>query len=113
MTTVVEPSTHTVASGMSPLFPNFYGVPFTVPAGTVGFAASSAGGDTFDVGVFTAASWATYSSGGAGALVYAQRARTSRADGAASLPAGNYVLGFYCRNLIERCSVLYAVSASY
>lgn len=106
------PTTHDAASGRTPLFPSFYGVPFTVPASTMGYAVSSPS-DTFNVGIFTAAEWTNYAAGGqARAYILRENIRTA-SEVAPPLPAGNYVLGFRCRNLIERCIVTYAVTAYY
>lgn len=97
---------------MAPLFSNFYGVQFTVPAAAVAYAASSPG-DTFNVGIFTPVDWAIYSNRGSGAQAYAGRQNVRSANEGASLPAGTYYLGFYCTNLIERCAVTYAITAVY
>lgn len=111
-TPITTPTTHDTASGRTPLFSNFYGVPFTVPAATTGYAVSSPT-DTFNVGIFTAAEWTNYSAGGQGrAYIFRENIRTANEVGP-MLPAGNYVLGFYCRNVIERCIVTYAVSSYY
>ena len=110
--TAPTPTIHSITSGSAPLFSNFYGVPFTVPASRAGYAASSPG-DNFNVGIFTAADWAIYSNGGAGARSYAFRENVRTANELAEVPAGNYVLGFYCTNLIQRCAVTYAINAYY
>ena len=112
ITTTTTPVDHSIVTATAPLFSNFYGVPFTVPASLVSYAAQSTS-DTFDVAVFTVDNWAIYSNGSTGSVAYLSHARTARISDAGSLPAGNYVLGFYCRNLIERCSVSYSLGASY
>lgn len=106
------PVDHSIVTATSPLFSNFYGVPFTVPASLVSYAAQSTS-DTFDVAVFTVDNWAIYSNGGTSSVAYLSHARTARISDAGSIPAGNYVLGFYCRNLVQRCSVSYSLGASY
>jgi hypothetical protein len=105
------PTNHTVGSETLPLFSNFRGATFTVPASTIAYAASSPS-DTFTVGIFTAAEWANYSGGG-NARAYALRERVRTANESALLPAGDYVLGFYCNNVIERCAVTYTLVANY
>jgi hypothetical protein len=102
-----------VTSGTASLFSNFQGIPFTVPAGSVGYAVNSPSGDTFNVGIFTPADWAIYSNRGAGARSYAFRDNVANANEGAAVPAGSYYLGFYCRNLIQRCTVTYAIAAVY
>lgn len=111
-TPAATPSIHSITSGTAPLFSNFYGVPFTVPASRAGYAASSPG-DNFNVGIFTVADWAIYSNRGAGARAYALRENVRTANELAEIPAGNYVLGFYCTNVIQRCAVTYAITAYY
>lgn len=112
ITATTTPVDHSIVTATSPLFSNFYGVPFTVPASLVSYAAQSTS-DTFDVAVFTVENWAIYSSGGTGSVAYLSHARTARISDAGSIPAGNYVLGFYCRNLVQRCSVSYSLGAAY
>jgi hypothetical protein len=111
----LSPTDHTLASGASPLFNDFYGVPFSVPVpASVGYAAQTTTGDTWDVGIFTASDWAVWMSGGTGARAYAFHMMTSIQNDAAALPAGSYYLGFHCRNLVQRCAVTsYAVVARY
>nr|MBK7066163.1 hypothetical protein [Deltaproteobacteria bacterium] len=68
--------------------------------------------DTYNVGIFTVAEWSNYSAGGQ-ARAFAFRENVRTATEVADLPAGSYVLGFYCRNLIQRCDVTYALNANY
>lgn len=112
ITPATVPVDHRIATATAPLFSNFYGVPFTVPAALVSYAAQSTA-DTFDVAVFTVDNWAIYSSGSTGSVAYLSHARTALASDAGNLPAGNYVLGFYCRNIVQRCSVSYSLGAQY
>jgi hypothetical protein len=107
------PTTHHVTDGSANLFPNYFGIPFTVPASDVIFAVTSTTGDTFNAGIFTAADWAVYSTGGAGTHPWAVHSHTSTAQDNINLAAGSYVLGLYCTNVIQRCSAGYAIDALY
>lgn len=105
------PTNHTIGAERLPLFSGYRGVTFTVPAAIVAYNVTSPG-DTYNVGIFTAAEWTNYAAGGT-ARAYALRDNVRTAAETATLPAGNYVLGFRCRNLIERCDVTYALGANY
>lgn len=105
------PTTHDVGSARLPLFSGVRGVTFSVPAARVAYSVSSPT-DTFDVGIYTMDEWTNYAAGGS-ARAYAARQNVRIASEVAMLPAGNYVLGFACRNLIERCDVTYALNANY
>lgn len=113
--TTPTPTTHDLGSGTAPLFSNFYGFPFSVPASSIVAYSVTSGttGDTFDVGIFSAADWAVYMGGGAGARAYAVHGMTSIVTDSATIPAGSYYLGFRCRNLVQRCQVSYAINARY
>jgi len=110
-----SPTVHTVAFRVSPpLFWSSYGFSFSVPAQAfVAYDALSTAGDTFNVGIFTPSDWAVYANGGSGAEVWAPHYKTSIVTDGTSLPAGDYVLGFVCTNLLERCAVRFSISASY
>lgn len=114
----VEPSTpparHTLNSGNLPAFRAFSSVTFTIPVPmTVSFGASSQL-DTFSVGIFTPANWASYSGGLTSAQAFEFRQRVAGSDGRAALQAGTYYLGFMCDDASDRgCSVQYTVSATY
>lgn len=105
------PTSHDLGAARLPLFTGFRGVTFTVPAARAAYSVSSPG-DTYNVGIFTAAEWSNYSAGGQ-ARAFAFRENVRTATEVADLPAGSYVLGFYCRNLIQRCDVTYALNANY
>lgn len=103
-------TSHTLAEGTSPLFDTYFGAPFTVlTTGYVAYSTRSAA-DSYGVAIFDEANWAIYSSGGSTAVAYASHDRVGTATDGAMVPAGNYRLGFVCRNLLERCSIIYAVA---
>lgn len=111
VTPASTPTNHVIGAERLPLFSGFRGVTFTVPAAIVAYNVTSPS-DTYNVGIFTAAEWTNYAAGGQ-ARAFASRENVRNAAETATLPAGNYVLGFYCRNLIERCDVTYALGANY
>lgn len=113
ITPMVTPTAHSVADGATGGFPYYFGVPFTVPASRVGYSVNSPSGDGFTVGIFTEVNWAIYSNGGTGAVAYASHGPVTSFADAATVPAGTYYLGFRCTNLIENCSIRYAIAATY
>ncbi len=111
VTSSTMPTIHTLASGDA-YFGSTYSAPFFLPVTTaVAFTATSTAGDTFNVGIWTSANWATRM-GTAGARGYHARVSTT-SDVVQNLPAGSYVLGFDCTNLIENCDVAFSVTATY
>jgi hypothetical protein len=109
-----NPTVHTVALRVSPPLFYSYSFSFSMPTQAfVAYDALSTDGDTFNVGIFTPDDWAVYANGGSGARVWAPHYKTSTVTDGANLPAGNYVLGFACTNLIERCAVRFSISAAY
>ncbi len=112
------PTTHALASGTYESFPagGYYGQPFTLPlSAEVAFdvqCRSTTSCDTFDVGVFTAEEW-SYFSGGQHATAYGAQNDVKTANDTVSVPAGDYVLGFLCRNAVEHCQISYDLSATY
>lgn len=73
-------------------------------ASNVAFTATSATGDVFDVGILTAADWATWSGGG-GPVGWVFYYAVSTASDHVYLGPGDYVLGFRCRSPRGRCTI--------
>ena len=111
----IAPTTtsHTLGSGVLPLFSTYGYFRFTIPTqAAVGFSTTSSAGDTYNVAIFTPTDYVTYSTGRT-ANAWAPHQNVTTVSDAAVLPAGTYYLGFYCTNLVERCAVSYSVVANY
>jgi hypothetical protein len=110
------PMTYTLASDMYEKFPGYFGLTFSVPAAsTLDFnvaARSSTTPDHWDFGVFTATEY-NYYSNGMQSSAYSPAQNVTSTSGSVSVPAGDYVLGFHCANLVEACEVSIDLSATY
>lgn len=103
----------TLANGDAPLFRGDYGVPFSLPVqASVGYVARSAD-DTFLFGIFPADQWLLFTRNDSTARAYGSAGPTSFVSNGVTLLAGNYVLGFRCANLAERCAISYSAVTSY
>lgn len=107
------PTDHTLGQGSLPLFGTHHAVTFSIPvAATVRFDTQTTAGDTYDVGIYDASQWMIRTLGGR-ATAYGYRPSGMSAASEVQLPAGAWMLGFYCTNTIQRCAVRYTLTARY
>jgi len=106
--TLAQSQSITIAAGST------YGFAFSVPSpATLSFSASQTTTDVWDVAVFTTSQWAAYLNGTGTSAYGGSHKNVMQASDSLSIPSGGYYLGFSCRNLFQRCMLVFSADATY
>lgn len=114
-----NPVAHQLATAMPATFSAsaYYGFEFTLPVqADVSFTvnpASTGSPDTWNVAIFNPTEWTSYQTGSGNQATAAVHNNVTSASDSATLPAGNWYLGFRCTNLVQRCMIAFALTATY